>query len=396
MKLRISALKKNYLFAAVAIVLALGGAAAYHVELRNGYEGIFLLKGDGISSFRITDDLFHGEQEKLLLSFFLRPHDSELAQSSSAPPMSLSCNWNEKTGRGYVINHYPNGTKLVTCFSRFIEGSGRAPSGLFVGGNLPFSLRLAKRTAPNATGMSFYDGARWNHIWCSVNEAILTDGPQPLNVPPSRMKFLGSRILSATDEKVAIMSNHEVKLGDATLLMERYALFSAGDIHFTLVTRIRNVGKVEANFSYVYGDEPWVGNYGTSRGDVGWLQDSIINVEGSIDTDKYSYAGIFDYGNPLINESHNFTRMASFIEWLGEKPDVAFFSNNPGYFDDRKKPLSSDTRFLGLQWGPRSLAPGDSRTYVLAIGMAGRDAMSGFPVKPQVEFPHEAYRKFVK
>jgi hypothetical protein len=178
--------------------------------------------------------------------------------------------------------------------------------------------------------------------------------------------------------------------------MERYAFFSAGDIHFTLLTRIRNIGRTEANFSYVYGDEPWIGNYGSSRGDVGWFRDNIVNVEGPIDTDRYRYAGMFDYGNPLVEESHNYTRMASFVEWLGERPDVAFFSNNPGYFEDHKVPLSSDTRFIGLQWGPKTLPPGASRTYVLAVGMAGRDAMSGFPVKPQVAFPDEAYRRYVR
>jgi hypothetical protein len=50
-----------------------------------------------------------------------------------------------------------------------------------------------------------------------------------------------------------------------------------------------------------------------------------------------------------------------------------------------KTPLSSNTRFIGLQWGPRTLQPDQSEKYTMAIGMAGRDSITGFPVKPPVD-----------
>lgn len=395
MKHRLLSFKKKLFLAAAVTILS--SFLASRTEIRGGYEGIFVLRGASPLSFKITDDMYHGEQEKLLFSFAPLPQGSifSIPNSYANNDTILDCNWNEKTGRGYITSSYPDGSKLVTCFGRFIDGKGEAPSGLFVGGNLPFPVKMGARTAANASGMSFYDGSRWNHIWCSVNEAFLTEGAHPMNIPPARMKFIRSKVLKYTEKEVVITSIHEITLPETTLLMQRYAFFRAGDIHFVLINKVRNLGPSEAVFSYVYGDEPWVGNYGSSQGDVGWLNGRIINEESSIDTNKYGYAGIFDFGNPIVNESHNFTRAANFIEWLGERPDTAFFANNPGYFDQRKLPLISDTRFIGLQWGPSPLKPGGIKTYMLAIGMAGRDGMSGFPVKPQVVFPHESYEEYV-
>lgn len=381
-----------------AVLIPIAAFLAINGEIRGGYEGIFLLKGESPFSFRITDDVYHGEQDKVLLSVPLRLHSRAFAipPSYAAGTTVLSSEWDPDTGRGCITSNHPNGTKLVSCFGRFIDGNGKAPAGLFLGGNLPFTVKVGTRTVPNATGMSFYDGARWNHIWCSVNEAFLTNEPHPLNLGPAKMKFLGGKVLRNTESQVILTSSHEIPLRNTTLLMQRYVFFKAGDIHYVMVNKVINIGSNEANFSYVYGDEPWVGNYGSSRGDVGWLQDRIVNEEGAFDTRTNSFAGMFDYGNPVMNEGTHYTRAANFIEWLGEPPSVGFFSNKPGYFEERRQPLASDTRFIGLQWGPQLLAPGESKTYILAIGMAGRDAMSGFPVKPRVDFPFETYREIVQ
>ena len=47
-------------------------------------------------------------------------------------------------------------------------------------------------------------------------------------------------------------------------------------------------------------------------------------------------------------------------------------------------PLVSRTnRFIGLQYGPHILQPGESFSFTIAVGMAGRDPLSGFPIKPK-------------
>ena len=71
-----------------------------------------------------------------------------------------------------------------------------------------------------------------------------------------------------------------------------------------------------------YGDEPWIGDFGSSAGDVGWMGKELIKTEREIDTDKNTYFGMFDYGNDLAGEMHNFTGIANFIEWpKSDRPD---------------------------------------------------------------------------
>jgi len=96
---------------------------------------------------------------------------------------------------------------------------------------------------------------------------------------------------------------------------------------------------------------------------------------------------MFDYGNELAGEEHCFTGIANFIEWERDsRPDMAYISNFSGGVVDRNKvaPLVSSTnRFIGLQYGPYMLKPGESFHFRIAVGMAGHDSKTGFPMKPK-------------
>jgi hypothetical protein len=106
-----------------------------------------------------------------------------------------------------------------------------------------------------------------------------------------------------------------------------------------------------------------------------------------VDTRKYAYAGLFDYGNEAIGEGHNFTMTANFLEWKSPKAPMVYFSNSTDDFfapvASGNTPLSGNTRFIGVQWGPSFLPPGASDSYTLAIGMADRDPKTGLPAKPE-------------
>jgi hypothetical protein len=99
--------------------------------------------------------------------------------------------------------------------------------------------------------------------------------------------------------------------------------------------------------------------------------------------------GMFDYGNPLAGETHTFTGMANFIEWdKAGRPDKAYVSNfNGGTMQGPKPmPLTSQTnRFIGLQWGPRTLNPGESFSFIIAVGMADNNPKTGMPILPKTE-----------
>jgi len=115
----------------------------------------------------------------------------------------------------------------------------------------------------------------------------------------------------------------------------------------------------------------------------------MILTEREIDTQQHNYIGMFDYGNELAGEDHRFTGMANFVEWnRDERPDKAYISNFSGGVinPDKIVPLANSTnRFVGLQYGPFMLKPGESFSFTIAVGMAEHDPKTGFPIKPKTE-----------
>jgi hypothetical protein len=181
------------------------------------------------------------------------------------------------------------------------------------------------------------------------------------------------------------------------LSMDRYAFFKADDPFFVLAVVMRNKSPFEIPYVYIYGDEPWVGDYGSSIGNIGWTKDKLYYYEGRVDTKKYSSVGMWDVGNPVVSgdlrNGAKLTGMANFIEWLGDnKPSRVYFSNKEGEFSEESKkvPLSSpNNRVLFLEWGPRFIEPKQDQVILMAIGMAGFNPQSTLPVKPVVHLSDE-------
>lgn len=168
--------------------------------------------------------------------------------------------------------------------------------------------------------------------------------------------------------------------------MERYAYFAAGEPYFGLGIKPTNVGPHPARFTYLYADEPWVGDYGTAAGDVGWVEGSFVYTETFIDPRLYRHAGFTDRGNPLIGEQGTFTGVANFIDWPGDnRPDYVYFANDFRGFNHPPEltvPLAGEARSLGLVWESRLLNPGESQRIFLRLGIAAVDPASGLPSKP--------------
>jgi hypothetical protein len=365
--------------------------ATVKLNLTHNYEGIFLLKGEDGAIFEVKDDLYLGEGHRYIAGvdlegikeFFNRILE---AHATTITKPSLYYEWNANKGGGFIRNYLPGGKQLLTSFSRFIDDGGKETSGLFVGGGLPANVLEDNIVKMNETGMAYYDGSRWFHIWCNVNEVISNSHLE--TVFPSAWKFLGSRVLHHNIEDLVLESNHEVVIDGVPLRMIRTAYFRAGESYFFLSFRISNVGNRPTTYYYLYGDEPWLGNYGTSGGNVGWAADGIYQYTGRLNTKKLHYAGLFDFGNDAIGEGHDFTRTANFIAWFGDVEPAVFFSNGPYDFpqiNGKKVPLYSNTRFMGIQWGPLTLQPGQSEEYTLAIGMAEHDPKTGLPVMPKID-----------
>lgn len=373
------------IIAAILATLTIFILMSVRFNIKGHFEGLYFLRDKKAGEYELADHLFVGESQRLIWSINLDRGQlsfiGDLLRGNDEGLPHLNCDWNPKDGSGMVWSYLGDGTRLVTYFGRYLDDDDEV-HGLFVGGGLPETVSHDINYNMNNSGMTYGDSKRWYHIWCSVNEGIVSTGDKDV-LTPAHWKFLGSRALHRDSKSVSLTSSHSVLLDNQPVRIDRRASFTAGETYFNLEIKISNNGKRAINYSYYYGDEPWVGYYGTSLGDVGWVKDRLVNYEEEIDSRKYTYAGIADVGNSVIGEQPVYTNLANFIEWFGEEIPEVYFSNTPGALPKpgSKIPLESNERFVGLQW-QRTLLPGASSTIRLAIGMAQYNPATGIPVKP--------------
>lgn len=297
----------------------------------------------------------------------------------------LDVTWDEDAGRGEVKDFRPDGTILSITFSRFkseenIEELNGRTSGLFIGGDLPYGDFHRDKDGGNS-GIGYFKDTKWYHIWCAANEGFILKDSVFL---PRDWGYLGSKILKNTRSEVLIESRHKFPIRDRRLYMKRMFYMKSGWDYAILSITFTNAGDNPLVYTYGYGDEPWVGISSESRGDIGWTGGKIFRYEGYISPVPKGYAGYWDYGNDVVREGRDFTNIANFIQWLTITPSEVFFAND--FRDvDETRPLSSlDNRLINLVWRDQGLQPGESKTYMLAVGMA-KGISDGFPVKPKVE-----------
>ena len=381
------------LIAAVVLIL---NFVRFNIE--GDFEGLYLLRGTNGYLYEVRDDLFLGEFERLIYKVESERLQKLLTRSNS-PELGdthLSYKWHKSGGHGYVESFFQGGKKLIFCFGRFLDSDNKVPHGLFVGGGLPFSKYEHSEVKANETGMAYFDGKEWQHIWCNANEALAGGNTPEKMIFPSSWEFLGSNVLYSDRRQVVLKSSHKALVEGVPLRIDRYAFLRAGDTYFLMAIKITNIGNRPASYYYVYGDEPWLGEYGTSVGNVGWTADRLYYYETAIDTRKYNWFGMFDGGNKVVpGEKGDFTNLSNFIEWLGMvRPEVAYFSNKEGKYanEAEKVPLySKDNRVLFAQWGPRPIAPDQSETIIMAIGMGTNGPKDPFPKKPEVVIDWEKF-----
>ncbi len=371
--------KARALLAAALAALAAAGIllATTRIEVEGRWRGLFLLKAREGRMLELQDDLYLGDGSRLVagVSFAgLRRWLGAEAPPPAEGEAALALEWDERAGRGIVRNHLGDGRELVTLLGRYEDDAGKHPRGLFVGGAVPEVAGDAGQQ--NQSGMALHQAGEWFHIWCNTNEALVDMGGGAYrNVTPGDLEFLGSRVLVHDARRVVLQSSHLATLAGGQVRMERFAYFAAGEPFFRLGIQLTNLGPGPVTYAYLYGDEPWVGHFGTASGNYGWIEDEIVTVEGRVSTRENRWAGIVD-----LKTGH-----ANYLEWLeGDQPDDVYFANRAGHFADasQRVPLDSNEVFIGLQWVGRRLAPGSSRAIRLAIGMAGRSPATGKPQRP--------------
>lgn len=370
------------MFLSFLIVYSFGitssNAVLYIIKERDG----------GIS---IKNDLTFDEADRLIFMFAAGCVVKWLEQIASAVTSDaiIETTWNSEEGEGIIKEFRPDGTEFIVVLSRYVSDQGDRPRGLFIGGDLPYgdSDNWHAR-GRNNTGIAFYDGHNWRHIWCSINEGMTINGMDYLTIYPSVWTYQGSKLLKKTMSEIMIESYHELSLIDSNnlpvqLSMKRRLYKKAGEDYILFKVEFTNKGKLPVQYNYLFGDEPWVGDFGNSDGDIGWSDRGVYKTHIYLLPSRIRFAGIWDRGNDLIGERQTFSNFANFIEWLDNPPTFVQFSDDFRSVHENQPLSSKFNRIVNLQWLYQVLMPGESKGYTFAMGMARPDS-KGTPLKPEV------------
>lgn len=389
------------LFALTAVFVVISaGAFLIEINIQTDFEGIYLLKGDEGKLVELRDSLYLGEAERLLARVEtprLHALINRLTPRSRSP--HISCVWNDRRGHGYIHSQRPDGSELLICLSRFRDSLGRIPKGIFVGGEMPSTFYGDTGVRLNETGIAYRSGGRWYHIWCNANEGIAAGSDATRMIYPSEWTYRKSRILIDSNDEVAIESNHVTELENQPIAIDRFIYHRASDDHLILAIRFRNEGVRPTAFYYVYGDEPWVGTYGSSRGNVGWSPGKIHRHVSVVNPLEHNVAGFIDIGNDLLPDERGgqFTGLGNFLAWYGlVTPQLVYFSNREGEVHDESEGMlleSPQNRVIFAQWSIASLPPGQSRTIILALGILKPGSYTIPPRAPEISVPWERIKR---
>jgi len=285
--------------------------------------------------------------------------------------------WRPETGKGDVVQRLPGGDLLRTCFH---VGYAGYTGGLVIG-------------AYNGSGLGLYPrrpirGFRRINVFCAQDESILdrksgkelTYGwSENIGKGPDgeRLAYVRGRVLERGPQRVVLQSEN----AGGCYRVTKVATARRGARFWIIATRITNRCKEPVRLDLFTGDDPWIGLYRSSDGDVGWsVERGILRNEAAFGPGRFTAGGLYDLGNRALGQKEGgFSNQANFfaLDPALPLPDVVLlanrFAHRRGEIDPRRPLDNKSLTALNLGWTDRTLPPGGGLTVALALGLARTD-----------------------
>lgn len=306
-----------------------------------------------------------------------------VAASDFVEQPRLEVAWDPSTGRGEVRHFFANGDRARTCFHCGYNGY---TGGLVVGNLNDSGFAFVPRTPVRgyrsinvfcATDESIWDldqAAEYTYGW-SENFGRGDDG--------LRLGYVKGRVLEAGPERVVLESEN----AGGCYRVTKVASTRADAPWWIIATAVTNTCAHPVHFDFFTGDDPWLGLYRSSDGDVGWTPSGLLERETEIA--PFTEGGIYDQGNRAMGQTPEpFSNQANFfmIDPGTPLPDRAFLANRFAHVRgeiDLQHVLTNDKMIaLNLGWTHQTLAPGATLTVALAMGLAKTGAPGQVPSVP--------------
>ncbi len=200
-----------------------------------------------------------------------------------------------------------------------------------------------------------------------------------------RLSYVSGRVLSATEEEVVLSSEN----AGGCYQVNKIAATWAGARYWVIATRITNRCDKSVECDFFSGDDPWIGTYKSSDGDVGWTPQGLVRNETHFDLGSFTAGGLWDLGNQELGQKEgSFSNQADFfaLDPSLPLPDKASIANRFAHDEselDRSRPLDNRSMTaLNLGWTGQHLEPGASLDVAMALGLAETGAPGGVPRLP--------------
>lgn len=285
----------------------------------------------------------------------------------------LQVEWDPATGKGAVNHRTASGDWFRTCFHCGYEGYA---GGLVIGNY-------------NGSGFGYYPrtpirGHKRINLFCAQDESIW-DRDEAVEYTYGWSENYGKGDDGIVLEYVKGGMPH--RADDETVLRSVNAkgcyqvtkvAHTRADVSWWIIaTRIENTCDHPIHFDFFSGDDPWLGLYRSSDGDVGWTPDGLVPSEAYLGLGGFQAGGIYDRGNPRLGQSKSsFTNQANVVvlDPVTPLPNRTFFANAFAHSEseiDDSRPLDNKTlTALNLGWTDRTLQPGEGLTVAMALGRA--------------------------
>ena len=224
-------------------------------------------------------------------------------------------------------------------------------------------------------------------IWCAQDESFVVDGVELTygwsenmgrGADGTPLRYLGGEFLEQTPGHLLLTSSH----AGGPLAVTRWMQIRTNG---TILSRVdvTNLRDTPLTFDLWSGEDPWVGTYGSARGDVGWIPDGLVRNERSVAPEEAPCLGIVDpaeraQGRPAAN--------AFCLAPDAPRPDSVFFANGFAHGDDDidpERPLSGDTlTAFNVGWTGVPLDPASTWSTTYALAIAGPPAEANDPEAP--------------
>lgn len=320
--------------------------------------------------------------------------------------------WDPATGRGSIRQRFDSGDVAQICLQCGFPGyTGGLVIGNYNGSGFEWIPSVPIRGYHSLNIFCAQDESIWDRSsnkeytfgW-SENFGTGEDG--------ERLEYVSGAIEELVAERVVLRSKNR----GGCYEVDKRLIWKQGATYVLIGTRVWNICNNAVQFDFWTGDDPWIGKYRSSEGDIGYANGMLVRFEAKLESTTFQFGGVYDLGNIESGEREGtFTGAANFMmprprlnmggrgspeapfasNSTFPQPDNVYIANRFAHADSEirpQRPLDNKGMLaINLGWKSVSLAPQETVSFGYALGMAQSTGTAEVPLAPKINAKEWTY-----